>query len=351
MLNIFSKTKRGSEPTNLQSVICIGSSSKDVFFPTDKGIILDTPQDVTAQKKIAFELGAKYQVAERFETVGGCAANVACGLARLAVSVRCCTKIGDDTIGEWIKQQLKKAGVGLDLVQREEKCKSDLSFIIVDVKTGERTIFSDRDANEKLQIKAKIFQKPEWIFISSLNGSWQKNLGNILSEAKKKGNRVVFNPGQKNIAVDPETVIAAISQSEIVVLNKDEALEVVSHISLGSSKKQLNDEIFLLESLKGLGPRLVLVTDGIRGAWARDEKETLHVNALVVEAKDTTGAGDAFTSGFFGAIIKRKKLSEALLWGAANSSSSVREYGGQAGLLGQEEIGSLIGQIKIEKII
>ncbi|HBP01062.1 MAG: Carbohydrate/purine kinase pfkB family protein [Candidatus Moranbacteria bacterium GW2011_GWE1_49_15] len=343
----FSKSKRRAKT---DTVICIGSSSKDVFFPTDKGVIFDTPKDLTAQKKIAFELGAKYQVEDRFETVGGCAANVAYGLARLGADVRCCTKIGDDSIGEWIGQELKKGGVGLDVLQKEKKCKSDLSFILVDAKTGERTVFSDRSANEKLEIIPGKLRKADWLFVSSLNGPWQENLKKILKFSSEKKKRIAFNPGQKNIATDTEAVIGAITRAELLMLNKDEALEIVTHVALGSTRKQLNDEAYLLEKLKDLGPRVVLITDGIRGAWAKDENGISHAAAIVVEAVDTTGSGDAFTSGFFGALLKGKTLGDALAWGIVNGSNSVKEYGGQKGLLREKEIRNIAKHVKIEKV-
>jgi len=349
---IFSKKTKSKKLSKSADsrVICVGSSSKDVFFPTDKGIIFDTPEDVTAQKKIAFELGAKYQINERFETVGGCAANVACGLARLGIKTQCYTKIGDDSIGLWIADELKKNGVGLDLIQKEKNVRSDLSFILVDADTGERVIFSDRDANKRLEIIPDKFRRAEWIFVSSLNGHWQANLKKITLLATKKKKLIAFNPGQKNIATDPEAVIGAAAHSEVLLLNKDEALEIVTHISVGYGKKQLNDEKFLLEKLKSIGPRIVLITDGIRGAWAQNENGILHAATQIIEAKDTTGAGDAFASGFFGAILKERDLREALAWGIVNSSSSVKEFGGQRGLLSEKELRGSVKKIKIETI-
>ncbi len=81
-------------------IICIGSSSKDIFFPTDEGVILETPEDLTSQRKIAFELGAKFRAEDRYEALGGCAANVAAGLARIGFETEYYTKIGDDDLGK-----------------------------------------------------------------------------------------------------------------------------------------------------------------------------------------------------------------------------------------------------------
>ena len=114
---------------------------------------------------------------------------------------------------------------------------------------------------------------------------------------------------------------------------------------------ELNDEILLVKKIKELGIEIVVITDGVRGAWGFDGNQILHVDALVKKAVDTTGAGDAFTGGFLAAHLKDKSLEEALKWGIINSSNSVTEYGGQKGLLNQEEIEKLLSQVNIEKLL
>jgi len=102
----------------MNQIICIGSSTKDVFFPINEGDIVETPEDMESQRKIVFELGAKYQVSEgRHESVGGCAANVACGLARLGLKSYCCTRVGDDQSGSWIKKELENIKLKLDAMR------------------------------------------------------------------------------------------------------------------------------------------------------------------------------------------------------------------------------------------
>ena len=338
-------------------IISIGSSTKDVFFPIDGGIVLETPEDLEAQKKIAFELGAKYQLADvRHEAVGGCAANVACGLACLGVESFCCTHVGNDQSGEWIKNELKQKGVKADLIQTDKKCQSDLSFILDHLPSEDKIIFSDRDSNEKLEILSEEIKKirAEWIFVSSLNGneeeSWENKMDKIMKLVKDGNLKLAFNPGQKNIKKDSQKVVAVVGQSQILIINKDEAIEITASV-LQSSDSELNDEKFLIRKVKETGAELVVITDGIRGAWGFDGKEILHVDALVRKAVDTTGAGDAFTSGFLAAHLKGKNLGESLKWGIINSSNSVTEYGGQKGLLTEEKIEEIISKVNIEKLV
>ncbi|HEX8973894.1 MAG TPA: carbohydrate kinase family protein [Patescibacteria group bacterium] len=332
------------------SVLAIGSVTKDIFLPTNEGIIVETPEDLLSQRKISFELGAKYHIKDRHETSGGCSINVGVGLAKLGETVECYSPIGDDLTGRWIKEELEKCSIDTKHLVTEEGLLSDESSIIVDVNSGERTIFSSHNASEKFQIQNDRIGNPQWIFIGDLSGDWRNNLDIIIEAAKKKNISLAFNPRQKTIHDDAKKIIETISNVELLFVNKDEAIEIVSVVN-GIEKSELNDEKYLVEQLEKMGAKIVVLTDGTRGAWGFDGKEFLHADALLREAVDTTGAGDAFTSGFFAAHIKGKELSECLKWGIANSSSSVMQYGGQKGLLGEDEIVEFASRVAIEVLL
>lgn len=323
----------------MTKIICIGSSAKDIIFPINDGEILETPNDLEAQKKIVFELGAKYQVTQgRHESIGGCAANVACGLARLGIETYCATRVGDDDAGSWMKKELEENGVKTNLVQVGKNHRSDLSAIIANIPSEDRIIFSDRDSNEKLEIESQDLEKvdAQWIFASSLNGneqeSWDKKLDRILSFVSEKEIRLIFNPGQKNIKSNLQKVLEAIAQTEMLIINKDEAIEIVDKLN-DTDKETLNDEKFLAEKLYNLGAKIVALTDGANGAWGFDGKEFLHIDAKKEKVADSLGAGDAFSSGFIAAHIKEKSLEECLRWGIENSTSVIQHYGAIEGLL------------------
>ena len=160
----------------MDHVICVGSAAKDIFFPTADGEFLDTPEDVTAQKKVAFEVGAKYQIEDRYEALGGVAANTSVGLARLGVEASCYGATGDDDIGVWIRRALEREGVDTKLLEKFPNVKSDLSSILVFTKDGERTIFYNRDAAERLHVEASKLSGASWVVVSALNGEWKENL-------------------------------------------------------------------------------------------------------------------------------------------------------------------------------
>ncbi len=321
----------------MYEIICFGSAGKDIFFPTKNGSIIETPKDLTSQKKIAFELGAKIRIEERFESLGGCAANVAVGLSRLGIRAACVSNIGDDAIGGWVAGELEKNGIKTDCLNKESGKKSDLSAIVVDEKSADRVIFTNKNSSGKLNLDCEKFKDAKWFFISDMHGDWEVQVEELFRLAKEEKKRVAMNPREVYIKDNPREVVATFGRCELIFINKDEAIELLSQAG-NLSAKELEDENFLLKELKKLGAEIVVVTDGVRGAWASNGVETLFVPGRKVEAVDSTGAGDAFASGFLGAYLKEKTLKECLDWGIANSSSSVQFYGAIEGLLSEEEI-------------
>lgn len=329
-------------------IVCIGSTSKDIFFPTKEGVITETPDDLLAQKKVSFELGAKYHINDRYESLGGCSTNVAAGLSKLGEEVGCYSSLGDDSIGKWIQTEFRKNNISHELINVQSDTKSDLSMILVDENTSDRTIFSNQVANQKLVFDEKKIKHPHWFFIGDLSGNWQQNLDKIISCAKEKKIHVAFNPRQKTIHDDVKKIIETISHCEIIFVNKDEAIEIISGCGEIPVRELLENEEYLLKMLHRLGAKIVTVTDGERGAWAFDGTKMFYAEAVMQKAVDTTGAGDAFTSGFFASLIKRHELETCLKWGIANSSNSVKEYGGQKGLLSEDQIVEMVKNVKID---
>ena len=321
-------------------VICIGSGAKDIFFPTSEARIIDNPGDQEVKQLMAFEYGAKYQIEDRYEAPGGCAANSAQGLARLGIDAGCYSRVGNDFEGQWVKENLQKSKVDIGLIQVDEKFKTDLSFILVNKNDGDRTIFFNRDANEKLEIKNDI--EAEWVFVSALNGDWKGNMDNIIDIVEEKKIKLAVNPGQANIKENKDWVAAFISKATVVILNRDEATEIV-----GENK---DDFKFLIEALHKLGPKMVVITDGLNGSAGSDGSQILFVPAIKEKPVDLTGAGDAFGAAFMAAVIKGKTLAEALGWGTANGGSVVKFYGAKEGLLNEEQIVEKAKTVKVEEL-
>ena len=325
----------------MKQVICIGSAAKDVFFPTAEMRIIDNPGDPQVKKLMAFEYGAKYQIDDRYEAPGGCAANSAQGLARLGIEVACYARIGSDPEGDWVIDSLRREKVETEFIQWDGKFRTDLSFILVNPQTGDRTIFFNRDANEKLEIRQDELEA-QWLFVSALNGDWQGNMDKILTAKKNRNMKLAVNPGQANLKENKKKVIEFIKNAELLLLNRDEAIEITD--------SQQDDFKILLEKLEKLGPKIIAITDGENGSAGSEDGFRLWASATREKAVDLTGAGDAFGAAFLAAHIQGRDLETCLKWGIANGGSVVNFYGAKEGLLNEEQLTEKSSSVEIRKI-
>ncbi|EKD43914.1 MAG: hypothetical protein ACD_72C00075G0004, partial [uncultured bacterium] len=98
------------------------------------------------------------------------------------------------------------------------------------------------------------------------------------------------------------------------------------------------DMKYMLRQLMQLGPRIVVITDGAKGAYCFDGMNVYFQGIFDLPVLEKTGAGDAFASGFISAVIHGLNVKHALRWGSANAAFVVQKIGGQAGLLTKHQI-------------
>jgi len=321
-------------------IICIGSAGKDIFLPTAEAVIIDTPEDTYSQQKLCFELGGKHHIEDRFESPGGCATNVSVGVARLGVAVSIYSCVGYDSDGEWIIAELTKNSISCEKIIQLADMRTDLSAIIVDKNTGERTIFANRDVGEHLEICEDDIKDHQWLFVGSLYGEYHTHTKRIKNILEDQDLSFIFNPGQHNIKENVEEVLSLIGYTTLLFVNKDEAIEIVANAKPMYNENELSNEDKLLDALRECGAQIVVLTDGKRGAWTADDAEHYHIEPHDGggSALDTTGAGDAFSSGFIAAYLYEQSLQECLSWGSINATGVVGYYGAHKGLLQKESM-------------
>ncbi len=317
-------------------VLCIGSMGKDIFLPVTSGAVVDSDMEQSKVKQFCFRYGGKIHVKDRFNAPGGCACNVSIGLSRLGIDVSSLGNIGDDYDGEWIRKILDSEHVNTRKINVKQGKNSDISVVVVDANEGERTIFVNRDVGEELIIKKQDLDDFDWCFVGSLYGeNIRDNVQIIHDKLLNTKLKLVYNPGGKNIKQDVDIVLDLIHHANIIFVNKSEAREIVSKFNLSYTKEEFSDERYLLTILREHMQNdngIVVVTDGRRGAWVCDGKNMYHTKTINKPVCDATGAGDAFASGFFAAVLYRLPLKKCIVWGSINGDSVVDYYGAQKGL-------------------
>ncbi len=320
--------------------ITIGGAAEDLTLLVKEGILIDNKKDILRQKLLAFEYGAKIEIDDIDRNFGGGAANVAVSLSGLGFRVANISAVGRDERGDRILKNFRKHRIDSRLIRVTGEEETSYSFIILG-KSKDRVIFFSRGAEKKIEItkkELKYLNKTRWIYLNALSGDWKENLKKIFSVEKAK---IIWNPGNAQLERGKE-LKKYLVRTEILIVNKDEAIQLA--ISAGAAAGRgnvfLNNIDNLLRTLKALGPKVVVITNGKAGAKAYDGKHIYFQGVLKEKVRlDTTGLGDAFGSAFAaGMIFYKGNLRRSLLLGARNSASVISEIGAQKGLLTKEKI-------------
>jgi hypothetical protein len=106
-----------------------------------------------------------------------------------------------------------------------------------------------------------------------------------------------------------------------------------------------NEDIkFLFKGLHALGPKVVVITDGPKGAYASDGVNKYFMPPYPDPRPpiSRTGAGDAFSCGFFCGLVYGLSIYDALRWAPIESMHVVQFFGAQTGLLSKPALVKLL---------
>lgn len=277
-------------------------------------------------KELCMRFGDKipYESATLAVAVGN-AANAAVSASRLGLSASLRSYVGDDQYGIECIEKLEEENVDTSLMVTEAGKKTNYHYVLW--YGSERTILVKHE--EFSYTVPALSASPAWIYLSSLseNSLHYHDALAALLEAHPD-TKLAFQPGTFQMKLGKEKLARLYARSELFFCNKEEAERI---LGLPSG----TDIRMLLESIRALGPRTVIITDGREGAYAYDGARKMRVPMYpdVRPPFERTGAGDSFASTVTAALSLGKPLEEALLWGPINSMSVVQEIGGQAGLL------------------
>lgn len=320
-------------------IITIGGATEDITFYTNEGILINNKKDVLRQRLLAFEYGAKLQIDKAHSTFGGGAANTAVCFSRFGFNAASLVAVGDDNRGEMIIKNLEKFKVDISLVQKKEKIESGFSFLLVGP-GNEHIVFSDRAANTKLEITDLEFlnlKNTNWIYMTSLSGKWRDVVKKVFSV---KGAKIAWNPGHIQLHSGIRAIGKYFSKLKVLIINKDEAIELVVSSKKTRDRKFLNNVNNLLKTIHGWGPEIVVITSGKDGADAYDGKKIYHQNVIKEKNRlDTTGVGDAFGASFISGLeLYNRNIKKAMRLGIKNTASTISQQGAQNGLLSKKDI-------------
>jgi sugar/nucleoside kinase (ribokinase family) len=311
-------------------VITIGETTVDAFmtiFDSEGKYRIDNEHH-----DFCIRPGQKIDVDQYDFFTGGNATNVAVGLSRLGLKAGLCSEIGDDELSIKIRNSLARENVERLLVKQVPGA---TSFSVIINFQGDRTIFNQNVRREHDFDFSEV--TTPFVYLTSMGEEWEAPYKKVLEFVEANSSTLAFNPGSRQVRGDKEIVRQILQKTSYLFVNKDEAeLLLFDKETNQNDKEYVND---LLNKLQELGPKTVVITDGIQGSYAKDEQGELYWHSAgdgkIVER---TGAGDAYSTGFIAAKLYGSTIEKAMEWGSNNATSVVSKIGAQAGLLTKEEM-------------
>ena len=300
----------------MKNIVVIGSSNTDMVVKTSH---LPVPGETV--------LGGDF-----FMNAGGKGANQAVAAARYGNRVVFVAKTGNDLFGEQVRKSMKEDGIVTDYVFIDEEHPSGVALITIDQK-AENCIVVAGGANMYLKPEDIDKAKDEILGGDVVLMQLETPIKTVEYAAKmaaEAGVKVILNP-----APAPAEPLSKelISNLFLITPNRSEAsrLTGIEVTDLASAQRAAL-------ALYDMGAKNVIVTLGSEGSLVYDGHMMMRVEAIKVEAVDTTAAGDTYNGVLASVIAEGKSLIDAVHEANIAGAISVTRMGAQPAAPTREEI-------------
>lgn len=231
---------------------------------------------------------------------GGAPANVAVGLARLGAKTSFVGKVGDDVLGQFLKETLENYGVATENMLMTRDVRTGVVFVTLG-DGGERSFefYIDPSADrflEPKEVSDDLFAAHNVLHFGSIS---------LISEPSKSATITAVDKARANgllVSYDPnlrlglwpsekeakEAIRSMLGAVDVLKISEEELTFITGEAEIDAGVQALSD--FAIP--------MIVVTLGADGSRIYlPDREPAYVDAMKVDAVDTTGAGDAFVSG------------------------------------------------------
>jgi len=276
-------------------------------------------------------IGNQYQVA-----FGGKGANQAVAAGRSGADIAFIACVGDDDIGERVRQQLASDRIDITPVAAVAGEPTGVALIFVNGE-GENTIGIHAGANAALT-PDRVQQHQQVIAdADALLMQLESPLESVLAAAqiaRQHHTQVILNPAPATALSDQ--LLALI---DIITPNETEA-QILTGVVVDSDAAAAQ----AASVLHAKGISTVLITLGSRGVWLSEQGNGQRVPGFRVEAVDTIAAGDTFNGALITALLEQRPMTEAVRFAHAAAAIAVTRRGAQPSVPWREETDGFLQQ-------
>lgn len=279
--------------------------------------------------------------------VGGCPANIAIGAARLGLAVGFLSRVGDEAMGRFVREQLTREGVDVAHLKTDPARLTALVILGIRDRENFPLIFYRENcadmALEESDVHESYIASAGAVVVTGTHFSTPKVAGasrRVMELARSSGGRVVLDIDYRPVlwgltghAAGDLRFISSDAVTEYlqtilpgcdVVVGTEEEI----HIAAGTT-----DTVAALRKIRSITPALIVVKRGPIGAVGFPEAIPDRLDdgvvgpGFAVEVYNVLGAGDGFMAGFLRGHLKGEPLQTALAWGNACGALVVSRHG------------------------
>ena len=283
---------------------------------------------------------------EVLSTPGGSAANTIYGLARLSVSTGFIGAVGDDTDGKLLVEDFQKAGVDTSRIKVKRSARSGFVLCLSD-RRGKRSLYVNPGANNLLtndDIDLHYVNQSNMLHVTSFANDRQFQLTRELVAKLDSTVKLSFSPGMLYATRGLEALAPILERTYALFLNHAELRQLTGeeHVVAGVERLRQGCQIIVVTLGKGQtlkrdkGRRAVNTVAYIRDTSGEYVIEPGRQGIATVA--DTTGAGDAFATGFLYGLLNGKGPEECGRLGNIVAQFCITKLGARTGLPARSEL-------------
>lgn len=262
---------------------------------------------------------------------GGLASCSLVAAARLGAKTKIISRIGDDALGEYIRQDLQSEGVDVSLLLEEAGSESHVSVILVDEQSGDRSIITRPPTGSAIsptEIKREDLDGAQVLFVDNITPATL----HMATWAREAGMKVVLDPARPYAEIKPLLELV-----DVPIVPEQWAKAWLP----GKPPAEVAQRLF------GAGAEIAIVTLGERGAVVCWDQGLCRIPAYCVDVVDTTGAGDAYHGAFMYALLQGWDVPRMAQFASAVGSLNCRAMGGRSALPTRAEVDQFMRRAKI----
>ncbi|WP_100643122.1 ribokinase [Alteromonas facilis] len=262
------------------------------------------------------------------QLLGGKGANQSIALAKAGAEVKHVGRINNNDAH--IKQTLIKHGIDCKHVQCTDTPSGHA--IIQVTPSGENAIVLFGGANQELDSKTVMaaldsVKSTDWVLTQNETSA----IEDALQQAKEKGLKVAFNPAPMTESVKS----LPLNCIDLLIVNEVEAAEFAGTSDMAEMEAYFHEHWQHGE---------VIITLGKQGVVMLRKGQKIEVPAFVVDAIDTTAAGDTFIGYFLAAYAGHSDAKQALTRGCAASALAVTVEGAAQSIPDVEKVNRFLAK-------